>query len=360
MALVSLAHGAFAEEVRLHQIQMVGTHNSYHLAPHSSLQKVLQTTSTKLAKSLQYSHRPLDYQLSKLGVRQIELDLFADPVGGHYAEPNGPSWAKDLGLPFPTQNDSASLMRQPGLKVLHVPDIDYGTTVQTFRGALELLRQWSQANPRHLPIMVLIELKQSQASPLLTKPVPFDADMLDTVDREILEVISRDRIITPKLVRGDAETLRDAILHRGWPRLSEVRGKLLFALDNGPPLRDAYLKGHEGLQGRLLFVNVPEVHPAAAFMKINDPIGSFEKIKAAVKKGFLVRTRADADTVEARENDSTRFQKALASGAQYISTDYPEPNPEFSNYAARLPGKVIARINPLFIEIDGAESFEGE
>lgn len=48
---------------------------------------------------------------------------------------------------------------------------------------------------------------------------------------------------------------------------------------------------------------------------------------------FMVRTRADYDTVQSRQNDTTQRDAAFASGAQFISTDYPEPNPEFSRIA---------------------------
>jgi hypothetical protein len=46
------------------------------------------------------------------------------------------------------------------------------------------------------------------------------------------------------------------------------------------------------------------------------------KIRGMVKKGYMIRTRADADTEEARRNDKTRFQAACQSGAQIITTDY--------------------------------------
>jgi hypothetical protein len=36
----------------------------------------------------------------------------------------------------------------------------------------------------------------------------------------------------------------------------------------------------------------------------------------------MVRTRSDADTREARTGDKTRFEAAVRSGAQLISTDY--------------------------------------
>ena len=65
------------------------------------------------------------------------------------------------------------------------------------------------------------------------------------------------------------------------------------------------------------------------------------------RRGFLVRTRADAGTTEARSNDTRRRDQALASGAQFISTDYPEPNPAFSPYAVRFDNGIAVRINPV-------------
>jgi hypothetical protein len=91
-------------------------------------------------------------------------------------------------------------------------------------------------------------------------------------------------------------------------------------------------------------------------MKRNDPVNGFEGIRQLVKDGFLVRTRADADTVEARANDTERRDRALASGAQIISTDYPAPDFRFSDYHVRLPDKAVARVNP----ISGPASTQGQ
>jgi len=60
----------------------------------------------------------------------------------------------------------------------------------------------------------------------------------------------------------------------------------------------------------------------------------------------VVRTRADADTVEARSNDTARRDDALKSGAQYVSTDYMRPDTRLSGYQARLPDGAIAVCNP--------------
>lgn len=111
---------ANAQDVRLNQVQVIGTHNSYHIAPHPDLMQLIQLTGKRLAESLDYSHRPLVEQLETLGVRQIELDLFHDPKGGHYSNPRARKTLKTLGKdPGPDPNASGQ-MDKPGLKVLHV------------------------------------------------------------------------------------------------------------------------------------------------------------------------------------------------------------------------------------------------
>ena len=50
---------------------------------------------------------------------------------------------------------------QPGFKLIHVADIDYMTNYLTFIDALETVEQWSNANPLHFPIFILIEAKES-------------------------------------------------------------------------------------------------------------------------------------------------------------------------------------------------------
>ena len=96
-----------------------------------------------------------------------------------------------------------------------------------------------------------------------------------------------------------------------------------------------------------MFASVAPDDPAAAWFKINDPIKDFDRIQQLVREGFLVRTRADADTRQARTNQVTQRDKALASGAQFISTDYPEPDRRFSDYSVRFPGRRVARSNPV-------------
>jgi Phosphoinositide phospholipase C, Ca2+-dependent len=339
--------GARADEPRLNQLQVIGSHNSYHVAPYQNVLELIAATGRARAESLDYSHPPLAEQFARQGIRQVELDVYADPKGGLFAAPFARKTLIGLGKePGPDPNANGQL-EKPGLKVLHVPDVDFRSTASTFVDALKQIRVWSQANRGHVPILIQVELKDDAIPGLPTRPVRFGHAEIDTVDTEILSVFARTEILTPDRVRGRFATLPEALRAHGWPALSEVRGLVLFALDNEGTPRDRYVEGHPALRDRVMFATVAPEHPAAAWFKINDPIRDFDKIQRFVKEGFLVRTRADADTKQARKGDATQRDKALASGAQFVSTDYREPDRRLSDYSVQFPGGRVARSNPV-------------
>lgn len=344
--LVERLRVRYAERcVRLNQVQALGTHNSYHVMPRPGLFELLVLFDPTLA-ALEYTHRPIPEQLGGLGIRQLELDVFADPQGGLYAvRPVLAILGQD-----PVADDPA--LFEPGLKVLHVQDIDFETTCPTLRICLEQLQGWSAAHPRHLPIAVLIEAKdEAIPDPLdlgFQVPLPIGTQEFRDLDAEILSVFPREQLLLPDDVRGRHASLEDAVLERGWPFLGAVRGRVLFLLDNGGTKAALYRDGAASLEGRVLFTNATPGEPDAAFVKVNDPLADPGRIPDLVEAGYLVRTRADADTVQARTGDTTQRDAALASGAQLVSTDYPEPDPGFATgYEVRLPGGETARCNPV-------------
>jgi hypothetical protein len=329
--------------VRLNQIQVLGTHNSYHIAPAAPMLAVLGPR----ARNVEYTHRPLVEQLSRLGVRKLELDVFADPEGGRYASPAAFRMVKGL-----EPVDAA--LRQPGFKVIHTQDIDYRTTCVTFKACLTEIRDWSRANPRHVPIFVMIEAKDSPLDDPggigYVKPLRIGVPELRALDDEIRAVFDADHVLTPDRVRGKHATLPEAIRTGGWPTLGKSRGKILFGLDNMNEHRTDYLKGSPALEGRMIFVSSSPGEPSAAFVKMNEALGENEhRIQEIVRAGYLVRTRADVPTDEARSGSTVRRDSAFRSGAHYVSTDYPEPSPFGSGYVARLPGaeRLAARCNPV-------------
>ncbi|QEH33832.1 hypothetical protein OJF2_23620 [Aquisphaera giovannonii] len=344
---LGLARDATADDLRWNQIQVIGSHNSYHIAPSPPVRALIATAGERQAQGLDYSHPPLDRQFSDRGIRQIELDLFRDPDGGRYAMPRARKLLQASGRDAGPDPNAKGELSRPGLKILHVPDVDYLSTAPELVTALKQVRDWSAAHPRHVPIFILLELKGSPDSKLTTQPLPFDRKALEAMEAEILSVFDRRQILTPADVRGDLPTLAEALRNRGWPALDDVRGKVAFALDNEDEVRDTYLSIHPRLDGQLLFASVPEDHPQAGWFKINDSIKDYDRIRRLVAAGFLVRTRADADTREARTNDPSRREKALTSGAQFVSTDYPVPDERLSTYCVQFPGHAVARPNPV-------------
>lgn len=114
-------------------------------------------------------------------------------------------------------------------------------------------------------------------------------------------------------------------------------------MDQGP----ASLEGHPSLRGRVLFTNSVPGREDAAFLERND--GPTGDIAALVRLGYLVRTRTDADTKEARKNDVARKDAMLASGAQLLSPDYPVADRARwpGQFSVSLPGAKQTRCNPV-------------
>ena len=284
--------------ISINQIQFVGSHNSYKQAMPDSFVKQLMKVNPKLLESLDYEHIPLGDQLD-LGIRKLELDIF------YRAE------------------DKRFL-------VGHVQQIDMSSNCESLRICLSQIISWSDDNPSHSPIWISFNAKDNYILGLPT-PEVFTPEAFLLMD-SIFEEMFGDKLIRP----------RD-IVDLQWPFLSEARGKFILILDESGIKRDIY---SEGWKQRPMFTNAPEGHPAAAIMIINDPIEQFEEIRRLVKAGYMVRTRADADTREARANDISRKVAAFESGAQAVSTDYYLPATNFGNeYQVSLPKPI--KCNPI-------------
>jgi hypothetical protein len=333
--------------VRLNEIQLLASHNSYHVEPEPALLSALHAFLGSAAGGFEYTHRPLADELDA-GVRQIELDVFVDdPGGGRFALP------KAVALFGVAPPDPA--LAGPGLKVFHVQEVDFRSTCPTLVDCLTQVRDWSDAHPRHLPITIQIEPKDDTIpDPGLrfVQPIPWTGPAFAELQQEIDSVFPARRVLTPAEVRDGHPTLADAVRAGRWPALDRVRGQVLFMLDDHGTKRDAYRAQFPDLANRRIFVDVPQTDPDAAIMVVNDPVADGARIRTLVGEGFIVRTRADADTVQARSGDTTMRDAAFASGAQYVSTDYIFPDPRFgTGYVVDLPGDSTARCDPVHVAV---------
>lgn len=347
LATAALTLVGAAAPVAMNDIQVVGSHNSFKARIPSAVMAKIRTMEPRLAEGLDYYHLPLSQQLNA-GIRQIELDIFADPHGGRYANPKGEEWAREAGET--TAFDRAAMFA-PGFKTFHIPDVDYISTCATLVTCLREVDRWSRAHPDHLPIMITINAADTPSNrPGISNPLPIDdKELLDALDAEIRTVLPGRRLITPDEVRGKAVSLREAVRGRGWPSLSVARGRIYILLDVRSAVSDVYRAGHPSLAGRAMFGWYPDDQAESAIQIVQDPLVDGEKIRRWVAEGMIVRTRTDANTVEARAHDLAKAQAAIASGAQAVSTDYypGAPDPLKLGFTVTLPDRTMARCSPV-------------
>lgn len=379
LSAASAADDRSDDALRINEIQVVGTHNSYQQPADARVMPLMvprlkplfemmakYMTPEQLAAmreehptlldggmtdGLDYIQMPIEAQL-RAGVRSLELDLQADPEGGRYADPLPYRELRAKGETDLAPINEAEL-RQPGLKVFHFADVDFRTQCPRFRQCLTLLRNWSDANPGHSPVFILLEPKLdglSKVIPGATEVGAFDKAAFDEVDASILSVLGRERLVTPDDLRGSHKTLEQAALAKAWPTLGQARGKFVFLfLTPGLNLKafGPYLDGRPSLEGRAAFVQGLPGMAHTAFLLVDNATAKPGRIEALVRKGYIVRSRADIDTWEARNNDTGRREATIASGAQIVSTDYPQaPNVYGNDYQVR-PFAGGYRCNPV-------------
>lgn len=332
--------------LRMNDIQTLGTHNSYKdwIAPEEFA--IFMATAPKSAPALEYAHEPLAAQLD-WGIRQFEIDILYDPQGGMFLDPLLRRQAIAAGKTTPELAFKDELAK-PGFKVMHVPDLDYRTTCPTLVACLTRIRDWSAAHPDHTPMFIMLNTKETPASWDGATPVlAFDAAAYDALDAEVLSVFPREALITPADIKGDYATVREGVLANNWPTLADARGRVMIGILASRESTEPYRNGPGGIAARPMFVRAVSTDPDAAWLMWDDPIANQEAIQQAVRDGFLVRTRTEQDTVEPRANTTVKREAAFVSGGQFVSTDYYKPNLKFSDFSVALPGGGVARCNPL-------------
>lgn len=358
-----------ADKLRMNQIQVIATHNSYHREVSLLSERLWHYLLLSGPKNYYYSHAALDLQAEHQGVRSFELDIWADPKGGNYATPLVRRLSNTA---YPPQD----IMRRPGAKVMHASDLDVGVTCYTLIECLVVLRNWSVAHPRHVPLSIQLEFKTARRSLGLlggaSRIAWNDSVLLASLDNEIRSVFAADELIVPDDLRrsssgedggsggggGSDLTLEESVLAYGWPDLDSARGRFLFVMDDGPvtlgSVRDTYIQGRPNLEGRVIFSQSAPGQSDCAFQKLNTPNGDAANqanIQQQVARGYWVRTRADIPLTTVLSNDTaTMRDAAFASGAQMISTDWPVVGMSSRygvDYAVRFAGGKPARCNPV-------------
>lgn len=300
---LSASYPSCGTDLLLNQIQVVGTHNSYHVQPPDNSIELAKKFAPD-AESWRYTHAPLDVQLDR-GVRCLELDT-------HYTA--------------------------EGMQTFHLPALDTQSSCKLFSDCIGLVKSWSDQHPQHVPIFILIQVRVKGQE----EPVSGGAkEAGEKLDEEIRAVFPPERLLTPDDVRGSFKTLEEAVLTQGWPSLDSCRGRTVFVLHAGGPIREEYLKDRPSAEGRAMFPRSDPGTPCAAILIRDNPRNG--EIPDLVRAHYIVRCRADSGL----SPDELGREAAFSCGAHMISTDFPPGEAHASGYQVSLPGDVPARCNPV-------------
>ncbi|MGA1236287.1 MAG: Ca2+-dependent phosphoinositide-specific phospholipase C [Limisphaerales bacterium] len=332
---------AIPDSTPLNAIQVIGSHNSYKLLPAPEVEKMIAAVAPAAAKELHYEHEPLPDQLNR-GLRNLEIDVLYDPEGGRYANPLALKLLSSQHPPF-----DRTPMLSPGYKVLHAPDIDFRSHHATFADCLQTLKAWSEQNPQHAPVFITMNIKEDKAYvPGGVNALPFTETAALDLNQEILTHLGPKHLLSPAQAQANASSLNQAITQNQWPSLRQTRGKFIFILDAGTPTLNTYSQAVPP-SNRVAFSSYPPGHPDSAFLILNNPISSSNEIKTLAAQGYIIRTRADSGTHEARQNNTARRDTALQSSAHIITTDYyPGRNLFTNSYSVAFPNQTFIRLHP--------------
>ncbi|KAI9138748.1 PLC-like phosphodiesterase [Paraphysoderma sedebokerense] len=284
------------DSIPLNKLQVMGSHNSYHIAPPAG-------TFSSLIRPWQYTHPPLPQQFD-MGVRSIELDIH---------------------------------LRDGEVEVYHLPYFDSRTTCQCFSECLLQIKTWSSQNPGHHPLYILLDSKYLWIES--TGPTAYSIEeWYDSIENVVAGVFKPEQILKPDdIIADEPLSLREAILKKGWPKLGDVRGKMMFAfmLDDGwvmdssstsakskffgrtssPAQRPSFI---ETTKSRLLFpmTTNPDA-PYASIVKFDSTVPNIGLINKYVKEGFITRTLGNEGLLE----NPLRWKVAIDAGTQVISGD---------------------------------------
>lgn len=305
---------ALSEGVKINEIAVMGTHNSYQLlgtAPKRALMKVLQIMSFGAVENKAVFEMDTFTEQLEQGVRNLEIDI-------------------------ETVDDEGDI----SFIVTHSPIIDNVTSAYNFAKGLEEIAMWSDNNPGHLPIYLLIEPKGDVLS--INNMKNFSAEYAMEFDKVLRQVLG-DRLLTPGQAMGEYESLEEMRNSDSWPTLAQAAGKIIVLM-HPCDVTQEYIDIDTSIRTQAMFpmLRFGDIDKSyASFILDNDPASATENNKKTVdENNLMVRTRAD----DYPDFSSERYSSAKNCGSHIITTDYPPRSVREEEHSYTFDGDMMKMI----------------
>lgn len=285
---------AIANGIKYNEVQFLATHNSYQIESTDEYKKLYQTLSDLTlgivkAETAEFTMDSLTEQL-ELGIRGLEIDIETVDKNGNVS-----------------------------FIVTHNPLYDNTTSCYDFETALEEIKIWSDNNPHHLPLTIIIEPKKDVIE--INNLKSFKIEYAKRID-EILREKMGDTLLTPAEMMGDYESLKEMRENDGWLPLKKTMGRVIFLLHD-TTVTSRYINQDKSIKTQAMF---PMLRYAdrnksyASFIIDNHPDQAIAHEEETIDRcNLIVRTRADFYP----DFNDKRYEYADKCSAQIISTDFP-------------------------------------
>ncbi len=303
--------------IRFNEMSFIGTHNSYQTAPIEETRKLFQSLEALSfglysADRINFESETLTQQLN-CGIRSFEIDI--------------ETFDRDGDISF---------------TCMHSPYFEMTTSCYDFSLALKELAMWSENNPDHLPITVIIEPK---AAFLPLKEMKFfNADYAFVLDEMLRETLG-EKLFTPADMLRDYSSFAEMRAADDWCEVKDMLGKIVFLFHECGATED-YIDSDPSIKSLAMFPMLREKdidRECASFILCNNP-NKLIRIRDEVigEKKIMVRTRVDSF---GRINNE-KCRNAFESGANIISTDYPlKTDSDTNDYVVTFEGRTTVRKN---------------
>lgn len=305
---------AFDEGVRINEIAVIGTHNSY------------QQLATPQKRAYENALSVLTFG-KKGGKRNFEMDTYTEQLE---------RGVRNIEIDIETVDDGTVSFIST-----HSPITDNVSSAYDFAKGLEEIALWSDNNPNHIPVYLLIEPKKDVVS--INNMKEFSVEYALELDNVIREALG-DRLLTPNTVKGDFESLEEMRMADSWPTLEQAAGKIIVLL-HPCDVTEQYIDIDTTLSSQAMFpmLRFEDIEkPYATFILDNEPDIATQNNSVTVgEKKLMVRTRADNYPKFSQE----QYALADSCGSHIISTDYPPRSVRADEHTYNFDGYTVKLLN---------------
>ena len=298
--------------VKYNEVQFLATHNSY------------QIDATEECKQLYRAISDLTYGYIDTGFAEFSMDSLTEQF--------------ELGIRS-VEIDIETVDKKGDVSFVVSHDSLYDNTSSCFNLelALEEIKMWSDHNPNHLPLTIIIEPKKNVPPIRDMKNFKYEyAKILDELVREKMG----DTLLTPADMMGEYESLKEMRENDGWLPLNETMGKVIFLLHDSAAT-SGYINQDKSLKTQAMFPMLrfnDRNKSYASFIIDNEPDAALKHEEESIGRcNLIVRTRVDFFPF----HPESRYNLANNCSSQIMSTDYPVRKAESKFHTYSFDGYTV-------------------